>query len=362
MLGKLGQLLHRKERRPYKLFQIEPSLECNLGCVMCPWRDLRPEQATMSGDVFSRIAGYLPLAEAVDFTGGGEPTMNPRLPDMVRVAKEAGCEVGFSTNGTMVNPDLAQTLLELGLDWISFSVDGATAATYQNIRQGADFDLILSHIKGLHDLKTTRGSATPRLMAVFVLMDQNYHELPDFVELAHSLGISQVTAKNLDVILKQEDDTRRLFSHTGETPPPVDLESVFAEASKRATRLGLKLRRYRLQPEEVTICEANPLRNLFFNWAGYVSPCITLSYAETRVFGGREHLVPCQQFGHILEEPLEQIWQKIAYQEFRRPFEIRVRQDRENTINLLIGGSADEIEARPPAPEGCRTCYYLYGI
>ena len=122
MFDKLGKLFQPQSNRPYKLFQIEPSLECNLECVMCPWRELRPEAAVMSWNTFTRIAEYLPLAEAVDFTGGGEPTTNPRLVEMVRAAKEAGCAVGFSTNGTLLDRDLAEMLVALGQDWISFSV------------------------------------------------------------------------------------------------------------------------------------------------------------------------------------------------------------------------------------------------
>ena len=111
------------------------------------------------------------------------------------------------------------------------------------------------------------------------------------------------------------------------------------------------------------MCEQDPLHNIFLNWAGYVSPCITLSYAENRVFDGKRHFVPCQRFGNISEEPLEQIWDKAEYQEFRHPYERRVRLERQATINAFIGAEeAGESVNVPPAPTVCRTCYYLYGI
>jgi MoaA/NifB/PqqE/SkfB family radical SAM enzyme len=198
-------------------------------------------------------------------------------------------------------------------------------------------------------------------MAVFVMMRENYEELPAYIDLAHQLGIGQVIAKHLDVILKQEDDTRRLFSHDGQ-PHQVNLEPVLAEARQRAAKLGVGLRLYAVQPQELAMCEQNPLRNLFFSWAGYVSPCITLSYAENRVFNGQQQVVPCQRFGNIKDEPLEQIWQKVAYQAFRRPFEARVRLERQATINALIGNGEEQPGEKPKAPDGCQSCYYLYGI
>jgi MoaA/NifB/PqqE/SkfB family radical SAM enzyme len=359
MLEKLGNLL-QSNRRPYQLFQVEPSLECNLECVMCPWSELRPDAAQMSWDTFNHIAQYLHLAEGVDFTGGGEPTSHPRLADMVRVAKEAGCEVGFSTNATLLDRSLSGILVSLGMDWISFSVDAANAETYERIRQGAEFGTVMSNIEALRNIKTSRRSKAPKMMMVFVMMHDNYHELPIYVDLAHELGVEQIIFKNLDVILKEGDDARRLFSHEG--PPLANVQPVIAEAQKRAKKLGVGLRLYAMQPQERMICEHDPLHNLFFNWAGYVSPCITLSYAEDRVFDGQRHFVPCQRFGNITEEALEQIWDKIAYQGFRRPYEIRVRLERQATINVLMGSEEIETPEVPSAPAVCRTCYYLYGI
>ena len=360
MFDKLSKLFQAPARRPYRLFQVEPSLACNLDCVMCPWREMRPDMAVMSWDVFSRIAENFHQTKGVDFTGGGEPTLNPRLMDMIRVAKQAGCEVGFSTNGTLVDAAMAEGLLSLQMDWISFSVDGATAETYESIRQGSDFDRVIGNIAGLQRLKAARGSTSPTMMMVLVMMPENYQQLPAYIELAHSLGVDHVIAKNLDVILKQEDDSRRLFYHA-ETDQVVDLEPIFAEAQKQARRLGVNLRLYSLQPQELAVCDHNPLHSLFFNWAGYVSPCITLSYAEHRIFDGRPHIVPCQRFGQIQAETLEQIWQKIEYQEFRRPFQVRVRLERQAAIDLLVGDGKTAPDL-PAAPEGCRTCYYLYGV
>jgi MoaA/NifB/PqqE/SkfB family radical SAM enzyme len=360
MLRKLGSIFQSEAQKPYSLFQIEAALECNLECVMCPWRELHPEEALMSPATFAKIAPYLPLTATVDFTGGGEPTTNPRLPEMVRQAKEAGCEVGFSSNGTLLDRSLAETLVSLKQDWISFSVDGATAETYENIRQGAQFDTVAENIHRLHQTKAACGSQIPKMMMVFVMMRENFHELPLYVDLAHQLGVEQIIFKNLDVILKDEDDRRRVFGHNG--PQVSELNALISEAQHRAQQHHINIRLYSLQPQELPICEHDPLHNLFFNWQGYVSPCITLSYAEQRMFNGHQYYVPCQRYGNINAETLEEIWTKAPYRQFRQPYEHRVRQDREQTINLIVGNEDSSIPEMPPAPEGCRTCYYLYGV
>lgn len=333
---------------------------------MCPWREMRAAGGTMSWETFSRIRQYLHLADGVDFTGGGEPTNNPRLIDMLHSAKNAGCQTGFSTNGMRLSPSMSAALLNAGLDWISFSVDAATAQVYGRIRQGASFEMVTGNIAALRDLKAARGTPYPRMMMVFVMMGgsqaavENYHQLPQYLELAHSLGVEQVIAKNLDVILTDKDDERRLFSHDG--PPRQDVLDVISEAEGRAKSLGIGLRLYALQPQERAVCEHNPLQSLYFSWDGYISPCITLAYAGQRVFNGEQISVPCQQFGNIHQESVDEIWDKPGYREFREMYKHRSRADQEGMIDALLGRGAAEALKMPPPPEGCRTCYYLYGI
>lgn len=362
MISEIRQIFQRMKQRPFQLFQIESSLDCSLACVMCPWTEIRSPGAMMSWEMFMHIAPYLDQTTSVDFTGGGEPLKNPNLVEMTRVAKEAGCEVGFSTNGVRLTREIAEQLVKHQLDWISFSVDAASAPLYESIRQGARYEAVVGNIAMLRDVKQETGSPLPRMMMVYVMMtgeQENYHELPQFVELAHQLGVEQIIAKNLDVILKDSDDQRKTFSHGGS----VNLtQNAIEEAKKRASTLGVSLRLYNTVPKEQTICEHYPLTNLFFNWEGYVSPCITLSYAEERIFYGERVHAPCQRFGNIRDENLSEIWKKTAYRAFRQRFEARLSVERRATLDHLLGGTAESSAKMPPAPESCQTCYYLYGI
>ena len=48
-----------------------------------------------------------------------------------------GIRVGFNTNATLLTRARAERLVVAGLDWLCISLDGATAATYESIRDGA---------------------------------------------------------------------------------------------------------------------------------------------------------------------------------------------------------------------------------
>jgi len=93
-----------------------------------------------------------------------------------------------------------------------------------------------------------------------------------------------------------------------------------------------------------------------------VTPCITLAYAEERIFNGERVRIPCQVFGDVHRQNLGEIWDSTEYNVFRQTFERRRSWQQQNLLNLVLDGEDGEQGAMPAAPLGCQTCYYLYGI
>ena len=89
---------------------------CNFRCPFCYNSELveRPHQlADLSSDtVLQYLKENVGLHQAVVVTGG-EPTLNPDLPDFFTRVKELDLCTGLETNGT--NPEIVAVLLERGL-------------------------------------------------------------------------------------------------------------------------------------------------------------------------------------------------------------------------------------------------------
>jgi MoaA/NifB/PqqE/SkfB family radical SAM enzyme len=325
---------------------------------------MREQRANMDWEVFGAVARYFKDTEEVDLTGGGEPLLHPCLEGMVRLAKVAGCLVGFSTNATLLNHEKSEGLLEAGLDWIAFSVEGATAETYEKIRVGAFFKEVIENIAGFQRLKEKQRGGKIKTMLFFVMMKENICELPAMIEMAHSLGIDHVVAKNLDVILKAGDDDKRVFKHKGEGEVDFQVSQTVGEAKRKAEVLKLPFRIYELFPAEKSVCEQDPLHTLFVSWDGSVSPCINLSYIQDRCFGGRWQSSPIVRFGNIAREPLEAIWGKKEYRDFRGRFQERMDCYSGNLAEFLTPGLQGYKETGdwPAPPPGCEVCYYLLGV
>jgi radical SAM protein with 4Fe4S-binding SPASM domain len=236
--------------------QVEVTGSCNLACRMCLVR-YRPKlgrrQGAMPLDRFRAIVDALPELEEVTLQGLGEPLLAPDLLGMLQHAKARGARAGFNTNGMLLTRAVAARLIDLGVDWIHVSLDGATAGTYEGIRDGADHQLVVANLRGLVEERTARGSRLPRVLLVVVAMRRNVEELPALVQLASSLGVDGVWVQNLSHSFSDTDPAgayagiRRFAEAESLLLEPGRAEPLFAEARRAADAAGLELRLPRLQ-------------------------------------------------------------------------------------------------------------------
>lgn len=105
--------------------QVEVTTRCNALCSYCP-RTLYGRswpQRDLPIDIYQRLAPDLFRASHVHLQGWGEPLLHPQLFQMAQLARNAGCQVGTTTNGTLLDPDMAQRLVDTGFNIVAFSID-----------------------------------------------------------------------------------------------------------------------------------------------------------------------------------------------------------------------------------------------
>lgn len=64
------------------------------------------------------------------FTGGGEPLCNPHTLEVVELAKTKGLDLGFITNGSLINEESAKIILK-NCTWIRISLDAASPEIFK---------------------------------------------------------------------------------------------------------------------------------------------------------------------------------------------------------------------------------------
>ncbi len=112
------------ERRPIVVWNI--TRRCNLKCVHC-YSDsaAREYPGELSWDQCRAVIDDLAAFGVPGLLlSGGEPLIHPRFFDLARYARERGLRLTISTNGTMITPEVAARLHEVGFAYVGISLDG----------------------------------------------------------------------------------------------------------------------------------------------------------------------------------------------------------------------------------------------
>ena len=357
------------KNRPWRLFQVESAIACNLKCVMCPWREIAKkatDRGIMAPEIWAAIRPYLSRVQSVDFTGGGEPLLQPRLAEWISEAKAAGCETGFLSNGLLLKEKKLKTILDAGIDWICISMDGATAEMYNKIRVGSNFDDVCENVANIARL---RSGNLPKTMINFVLMDMNVEQMEEMVRLADRLGVDQLNFKQCDVIRDQAGKGFGLFA-AEETGVIRRLKKSLDKARRLAKKLNIETTAFAFTPQELAVCEQDPRDSLYIRYDGTVAPCINLALGGPTTFLGKELTMPSVHYGQLPEDDLMNLWETESCQFYREKFKERVAKHDHVIMNgLLAGGGGNRAkvlkearEAMPDPPKGCNVCHYLYDI
>ena len=357
------------EARPWRLLQVESSLACNLRCVMCPWPDYArraDNHGLMRPEIWEALRPHLKRVRSVDFTGGGEPLLQPQLVDWVAEAHSAGCETGLLSNGYLLSEDKSRQLLRAGIDWVCISVDGADRLMYEQLRTGSSYERVCQNVSGLARL---RSGPVPKLMINFVMMNSNFHQVEDIVRLAARLGVDQVNFKQCDVI--RADHGRGLGLFAGKEDPTIRKRAIrLAAARKLAGKLGILTTATPFTPEEQPVCDQDPRDSMFVRYDGTVAPCINLAVGGPSTFLGRDVRFPQVHYGSVLEQSMVALWSTERCRFYRKRFQRRVQSLDGGILEGLIGQSSFDrfkyLQAAkkkmPAPPEGCEVCHYLYDL
>lgn len=187
--------------------QLEVTNRCNLNCVMCIRRYWRAEPADMELSLFKKIAreGFSELSR-LDLYGFGEPLINPRFLDMVRVAREylpKDSELMFSTNGTLLSPSIADKVVgEKGATEVFFSIDAYDANTLKEIRAGVDADVVFRNLLSLAK-HPKHASGELRLGVEAVAMADNFQDLPQLIKAVGEWGVEKVMVTHVAPFSKE---------------------------------------------------------------------------------------------------------------------------------------------------------------
>lgn len=139
---------------------VEPTNACNLACAYCGNKDMLRPRKNLSLDLYEKLLDEMVVLGIPRLTLHtiGEPTLHPRIAEMVRMATARGRCVSLSTNGTTLgNEKLARELVEAGPDVLNFSADAADEHTLGITRDGLKPEVLLKSMRNVLRLREECG-------------------------------------------------------------------------------------------------------------------------------------------------------------------------------------------------------------
>lgn len=271
---------------PFVIY-LDPCGACNFKCSFCPC-NISGERAAerhtvMSWDLFEKIAedlnAFQGQVSVINLYGFGEPLLNPRIADMVRVLKENRCcrEVRITTNASLLTEEKSRALIDAGVDLVRVSVEAVSSEGYRELcGVRIDFSEIVHYIETFHSLSVRRG------------------------------GTSKVSAKIVSAALKTEEDRRRfsdLFSPITDFHYVEEIEPIWSEFEEMEMPAGGYADRCYRPGEQRGICSM-PFTDMCIHANGIVGACCSDWKFAT-------------QYGDAREESLAEIWNGKRHREFQ---------------------------------------------
>ncbi|MGA2775331.1 MAG: radical SAM protein [Candidatus Omnitrophota bacterium] len=179
-----------KVEKPSRVL-LNVTIKCNLSCLHCdnwkmkPQKELTFKQIKKIIDELSRW-----LDEGFELIiGGGEPFIRKGIIDIIKYCKSKKIRTSVPTNGTLLNKELCDEILESGISNLIFSLDGINARTHDFSRgKKGVFDKIMA---ALTYINKHRNNRFPLNIAT-ILMQTNLDEILDLVNLRQREGLTGI--------------------------------------------------------------------------------------------------------------------------------------------------------------------------
>jgi len=127
----------RPQPHTLRLVAWEVTRSCNLACVHCrAAAQNRPYENELStAEAFALLDDIVSCATPIIILTGGEPLLRPDIFELAAYGTSKGLRMTMAPNGTLITADNARRMVETGIQRISVSLDGATAASHDAFRQ-----------------------------------------------------------------------------------------------------------------------------------------------------------------------------------------------------------------------------------
>jgi MoaA/NifB/PqqE/SkfB family radical SAM enzyme len=190
-------------KNPYPItVELDMTNICNHKCPECVVNYFRVADAShlslkMAGKIIRQLAKH--KIRGLIFTGGGEPLCNPATLNIVELAKEKGLDVGFISNGSLIDEKAAKVIIK-NCTWVRISLDAGSPEVFQ-LTHGMNnlaFANVLENIRLLVEIKNKLKSNCTIGLG-FLTSDASVSDMEKAAKLSSGLGVNYLQFRPMQI-------------------------------------------------------------------------------------------------------------------------------------------------------------------
>jgi len=317
--------------------------DCNCRCKMCFYYNEKERKNTIKKicknrklemnkeEIDSILKQIADIGTEVIVIHGGEPFVKQNVFDIIETSKKLGLIVFITTNGTLINKEISRKIVGMNVDSMMLSLDGPKTI-HNKIRGFNAYDRLIEGIKNIQRERKRQKNVLPDLMFACTISSENYKHLADVIEVANSVGISQVSfgltthytkgsvtaTKNMLGIKEQSIEPGNPILEQEITNINVDeLLSEKRNVIERARKYNIRIwfptdemiKKYQYMSYNQKEYCVYPWRSLVISPYGLVYPCIPFSFIGCEV-------------GNLRKETLKNIINNKRFRDFRKKLKV----------------------------------------
>lgn len=304
--------------------QVEISSYCNASCIYCPHTAYKKNwyNRYLPIDSFRNLIPAFRQTQLVYLQGWGEPFTHPQFFEMLKLSKAAGCRVGTTTNGTILNQHLIEKLVNADLDVIGFSLAGIDQKN-DAIRKGTRIRTVLKTIDEIHRAKDKYAAVTPVVHIAYMLLRSGLDKLERLAEFLKNTGADQTVVSSLSFVVNPAMEAESILA--SEEKDYLELKDRLLQVRNESAALGVNVHFHLVSPVKKRFsCSENITRAVVIGSDGSVSPCVMKqipAQGENYYYSeAQRHRLQNLSFGNIQNAPLNTIWHQHNYRQFIHDF------------------------------------------